>query len=184
MSKKKEQGFMERLSKERVKSIFKSFAAEEQEWRRRGFDLDDKMKKLDKQMDRLRQERATLEKERFEETWFARLVEPLAKLMLVPLELRMGCKLTYEMLGPHGVTCAVSVHFYKVGVPEKQRFEGDNCVSITFRPGNLDIAELFIVDYTKNTGRYSPGTIGQINGMNYPGVPVKQDLDFILKYVR
>ena len=40
----------------------------------------------------------------------------------------------FEILGPFGMSNEVSIHFYKNGVGEKEKFEGDNCLSITFVP--------------------------------------------------
>lgn len=168
----------------RVNAIFRAFTEQERRWRERGFDIDRRWGKLEKQMDVLRQERKQLEEERYRAMWFSRLIEPLAKMIAEALEARTGVKRTYELFGPFGLECEVAVHFYKVGVTDKKKFNGDNCLSITFRPGSLDVAELFVVDYTKDINKYPKGSIGQVNGLNYPSVPVKQDLEFLLGFVR
>lgn len=91
----------------------------------------------------------------------------------------------YELLGPFGLTSETAIHFYRIGVDEKHLFDGDNCVSISFRPGDLDKGELRIVDYKKNTGEFREGTIGEVNGMNHPTIPLSPDMTIeeLLKWV-
>lgn len=46
----------------------------------------------------------------------------------------------------------------------------DQSRSLTFTPGR-DFA-LMLKDYSKNLQRFKPGTLGEINGMNYGTIPV------------
>ena len=113
--------------------------------------------------------------------WKEELIEPIAEEMIKHFPDRY-----YEILGPFGLSAELSIHFYKKGVDEKHRFEGDNCVSISFRPEDLDKGELSIVNNKKDTGRFAKGTLGEINGFNYPVIQLSPDttIDELLQYVR
>ena len=63
----------------------------------------------------------------------------------------------FEILGPFGLHSEVSIHFYKNGVSEKEKFDGDNCLSITFVPIDLNDEELAILDTETNTHEYPEG---------------------------
>lgn len=91
----------------------------------------------------------------------------------------------YEILGPFGLSCEVGLHLYRIGVDEKHLFDGDNCKSITFRPGDLEKGELRIVDYKTNTGEFRKDTLGEVNGMNHPEIPLSPDttIEELLKWV-
>jgi len=165
-----------------VEKIFRRFVAHNARLKKRRAVIERKLAKLDKQRRELldKNKQALLN----EKPWFVELLEPLAKIMVKVIEARTGVPRTYELLGPFGLSSEVSIHFYKVGVPENKKLDGDNCLSITFRPGDLDAGELFVVDYTKDTHEFPDGSIGQINGLNHPSVPVKHQVDFLLGFVR
>ena len=111
-------------------------------------------------------------------SWVNELLEPIAKAMVKRMPDRY-----YDILGPFGMTSETSIHFYKEGIEKKQLFNGDNCKSITFRPTDLDKGEISLVDQTQNTERYAEGTLGDINGMNYPTVPMKKSIDELLAFM-
>jgi len=71
----------------------------------------------------------------------------------------------YEIFGPFGLGCTTSIHFYKKKVVH----------SLTLRPGNLDIGELRVVDFSRNIKEFSKDTIGDINGFNYPEIDIPKD---------
>ena len=104
--------------------------------------------------------------------WIDRLVAPIAK----ALEGRFP-EYESDILGPFGICCHTSIHLYRKGVADDKRFEGDNCLSLTFEPGDLEVGELRLKDHTQDTHRYPPGSIGEVNGMNYPTVPVPPEAD-------
>jgi len=83
----------------------------------------------------------------------------------------------FEILGPFGLHSEVSIHFYKNGVSEKEKFDGDNCLSITFVSIDLNDAELAILDLETNTHDYPEGSIAAMNGANHPRVPILSFLE-------
>ncbi|WP_372997646.1 hypothetical protein [Marinobacter sp.] len=74
-----------------------------------------------------------------------------------------------EVLGPMGIGARVSFHCYKNA--------GDSIQDIqvmTVEPCLTDLSDspLRVVDYSTNTGRYAPGTTGDVNGLNHPCRPI------------
>jgi len=100
-------------------------------------------------------------------SWIDEIIKPIAEEMIKHFPDRQ-----YDILGPFGLTCETAIHFYLNGSDNIE-----SCLSITFRPGDLDKGEIKIVDYSKNTMRYRENTLGEINGMNYPSVPIPKDAD-------
>jgi len=88
-----------------------------------------------------------------------------------------------DVLGPFGLGSEVSIHLYKKGVSKDKRTEGNNCISITFRPGDLDKGELLIKDYRQNTGRFAGGTVGEVNGFNFPSIPFDWKMDTLVRII-
>lgn len=99
----------------------------------------------------------------------------------------------YEILGPFGLGCETSIHFYK----NKAKKAKDNkeyhamwdadknfCKSVTFRPLELKKGELVIVNYKKNTGEFKKGTIGEINGLNHPTLPMPKTIQELRRFVK
>lgn len=111
-------------------------------------------------------------------SWIDELIEPIAKLMVERMPDRY-----YEILGPFGLSAEVSIHFDRKGVDEKHRFDGDNCLSITFRPNDLNKGEICLVDHTVNTGQYREGTIGEMNGGNYQTKPMLNTVDELMDWL-
>lgn len=112
--------------------------------------------------------------------WKEALIKPIAEELIQHFPGRR-----YEILGPFGLSAEVGVHFYRIGVDEKHLFDGDNCISISFRPGDLEKGELKVVDSKTNTGEFREGTIGALNGMNHPEIPLSPDMTIeeLLKWV-
>lgn len=133
-----------------------------------------KIEQREKQIERLKKK---LDKLPF---WQDALIKPIAEELIKQYTDRY-----YEILGPFGLSSETSIHFYRIGVDEKHKFDGDNCISITFRPGNLEKGELRLVDHKKNTGEFREGTLGALNGMNYPTIPLSPDttIEELLKWV-
>ena len=102
--------------------------------------------------------------------WIDSLVKPIAEAMLPFLPDRY-----FKILGPFGLGCQTAIHFYKNG--SNDAVGNGNCISITFEPGTLREGDLFVVDYLVNTGEFSPNSIGAINGMNNPKIPVPDYAD-------
>jgi len=100
------------------------------------------------------------------------VLESLAKALAAELDR------DWDILGPFGLRCTMSIHLYKKGVDEDDQLLGDNCLSITFIPGNCEMGQFYVLDYSRNTGRYPKGSIGDFNDMNYVAVEVLEDADF------
>ena len=120
-----------------------------------------RIRQREKQIERLKKK---LDKLPF---WKDALIKPIAEELIKHFPDRC-----YDILGPFGLSSETSIHFYRTGVDEKHKFDGDNCISITFRPGDLEKGELRIVDHKTNTGEFREGTLGEVNGMNHPTIPL------------
>jgi hypothetical protein len=113
-------------------------------------------------------------------SWIDDILRPIAEAMLKELP---GYD-RFAILGPFGIGADTSIHFYKEGVDDREMLEGDNCLSITFTPDDLADGKLSVKDFTKNTGRFSPGTIGELNRMNYPNKPMVPDVGWLLNWLK
>ena len=112
-------------------------------------------------------------------SWVENLIEPIAKEMVKQMPDRY-----YKILGPFGLSAETSIHFYKKGIPEKETFENDNCISITFVPRDLSKGELLLRDYSIDTHTYSEGSMGEMNGMNHPDLPIKDGIDGLMGWMK
>jgi len=74
----------------------------------------------------------------------------------------------YELAGPFGLDCETSISLYQ----DKELLS-----FLQFVPGNLDEGEILLRDYTVDTHKFSPGTLGELNGMNHPDIPIPIDAD-------
>jgi len=96
--------------------------------------------------------------------WVRQIVHPIAK----QIE-DAGGFARVKVLGPMGIGARVSLHCY-----QNDGDSIDDIRSITFEP-NLDSdseSPLAMVDYSENSRRYEPGTMGEMNGLNFPAVPI------------
>ena len=108
-------------------------------------------------------------------SWIDEIIEPIAKAMTEQLPDRH-----YEVLGPFGLCARVSIHFYRDEITGQSRWKGDNTLSITFDPADLNAGDIQIVDYETNTGRFAKGTLGEVNGMNYPTIPMPETIEGLI----
>lgn len=127
-----------------------------------------------KQIERLEKKLSNLE----HSSWIDELVEPIAKAMIRKMPDRY-----YDIFGPFGMCAETSIHFYKSGIEPNQLFDGDNCRSITFRPKDLDVGELVLVDHTQNSHQYAPDTLGEVNGMNSLELPMKESINELMDFM-
>lgn len=105
-------------------------------------------------------------------TWIERIVEPIA----MRLALVLGRE--PEILGPFGICSHVSIH---LKVPSGN---GETVRSITFT-SQYDADDEIVLcwrDWSRDTGKYPRGTMGEINGMNHPSEPIPDaaDLDWFI----
>ena len=113
-------------------------------------------------------------------SWVSTLLKPLARQMCKALNTKH-----WEILGPFGLNCETSIWFWNT----KEEHKECNVYSITFRPNiNRDNPSTFgftVKDYSVNTKRYASGTLGEVNGGNYPSIfpPDDADLQWFLDKV-
>ncbi len=102
-------------------------------------------------------------------SWINLIVEEIAKELIKFMPGRC-----YDILGPFGIPANTAIHFYK---DETRSMEG--CRSINFRPGDLNRGELHRVDYSRNTNQYGRGSLGELNGLNYPSIPISPETEIV-----
>ena len=102
--------------------------------------------------------------------WNDCLVKPIAEELVKRLP-----NTTYEILGPFGIGARTSIHFYKKGISETQKFQKGNCRSITFEPTDLNQGLLSVVDEKTDTDSYSKNSLGELNGFNHPTILLAVD---------
>jgi len=95
----------------------------------------------------------------------------------------------HKILGPFGLGAHLSIHFFKnPHIKGMKSLEDGNCKSITFTPKHgqhpWDLTAE-IVNRAIDTGRFKPGTLAQVNGMNHPKMAlpdtIKKLVELILK---
>lgn len=67
-----------------------------------------------------------------------------------------------EVYGPQGIGARVTFILKKSKDKKGWKWAG-------IEPSKDD---LYIKDYRTNTGKYAPGTIGELNGMNFPNIKI------------
>jgi len=152
----------------KLKTIINSYVSKKSDYKARADYLEAKISHRRAQL-------ARLEKRKSKNyiagpSWVDEIIKPIAVEMAKNFTDRH-----YDILGPFGLTCETAIHFYRGN--EKIGYKKDSCLSITFRPGNLDDGEITVVDYSKNTKRYGENTIGGMNGMNFKSVSIPKDVD-------
>jgi hypothetical protein len=112
-------------------------------------------------------------------SWIDELLKPIAEEMEKQMPDRY-----YEILGPFGMDAVTAIHFYRKELPEGKKLIDNNCISITFVPFSLEEGKLGLKDYTKNTHTWAEGTIGEMNDMNYPTIPMKETIDELMEWLK
>jgi hypothetical protein len=115
-------------------------------------------------------------------SWIDTLLHPLA----VEIAAKIG-RSKWEVMGPFGLGCETSIHFWDT--PEQRK--ECNVDSLTFRPdlhfyeGRETNPFGVQVKGKKNTKTFKAGSIGELNGGNYPSIvpPADADLDWFIKHI-
>lgn len=89
--------------------------------------------------------------------WREEVVIPLAKAMSNHIELK---DMALSIGTPMGLTCQTMAVWS----------DGKEKKSITFRSGDLDSGEVMVVDWSVDTRKYPPGTLGWYNQMNFKSI--------------
>jgi hypothetical protein len=98
--------------------------------------------------------------------WTDFIIEEIAKEML----LYFPDEYSYEIRGPYGLGSRVVIDI-KANLKDLPEY------SFTFTPNlseNSD-SNLMWIDRSMHTNRFAPGTIGEINGFNYPNIPIPNE---------
>jgi hypothetical protein len=142
--------------------------------------IESKIQLRQKQIERLERKMERLEKTR--PWWIDMIIKPIAEELTKELE-----NVYYDILGPFGISAETSIHFYPDEFKNQDRKEWnwDNVKSITFIPYDLKNGEIGIRDYTKNTGKFAKGTIGELNGLNHPTIELDTSMEIkdLLKFI-
>jgi hypothetical protein len=112
-------------------------------------------------------------------SWIDGLLKPIGEAMLKRPELKNRWM---DILGPSGIGARTSLHFYKNGVPEAEKFNGNNCLSIKFEPDDICIGKLRLVDTAVDTKEFKAGTVGEMNGLNHPLVEMPKSIEALVKW--
>lgn len=137
-----------------------------------------KIHSIEKQIKCLEEEKRTLENTPPNSFWVDAIIKPIAEAMTERLPDRY-----HAVLGPFGLSSEVSIHFYKKDIPEKELFEGDNCLSISFRPTDLDNGKISVVNDKMFTDEWEDDTVGAMNGLNNPTVVMKPDIEWLMHWL-
>jgi hypothetical protein len=92
-----------------------------------------------------------------------------------------------NIMGPFGLCCEWSLDFFKdINQPINTKYSQHNHRGVVLRDIDLDGKTLKVVDYNHDTGKFKPGTIGQLNGLNYPGIKFSagDSLDDLVQYFK
>lgn len=95
---------------------------------------------------------------------------------------------TYELMGPFGMQATLSIHFYKEAIKPGDPWLEDNCISVAFVPGRVfsttGDGQVDLLDTATDTGQYGQGTMGDVNGMNHPRVPMPDTIEELVAWMK
>ena len=145
-----------------VSDLSKAYAEAEIRCHRRRVEIEREIKDLKAELDWLKAP-----------SWIEMVVEKIAKEMQKEFPDRH-----FEILGPFGMNNETSIHFYKNGIGEKEKFARDNCLNIAFVPSfDNGSFELAILDTETDTHEFPDGSIAALNGANHPKIPILPSLE-------
>lgn len=127
--------------------------------------------KIERDMERLKKE--------IDKLRYPHLLNYLKKLGKAVLPKIKGA-VSFETMGPFGLGSECSIYFYAQG---KNGKKGRTLAGATFtRYGD----GFGLKDYSKKINRYSPGTIGEMNGGNYDTIEIteKMTLDWFVRFAK
>lgn len=155
-----------------IEQIKKSYQRKQKLYHTKQDNIQKQIKKLDEKKKHLEEKNKNMTYPHFKENY----LKPIAEELLKHLPNRY-----YEILGCFGLNCEASIHFYKKDITKENMFEGDNCISLTFRPRDDD---LVLVNHLVNTHLYPQGSLGELNGDNYTTLPMKKNIKELLKFMK
>lgn len=119
------------------------------------------IERLEKKIKRLRNEAPS---------WVGSLIKPIAEAMAAELNQRV------EISGPFGLGCNVLVFFYDPADSEPTERQTPTGY-LKFTDRDLENGEVALRDYTKDTGGFGPNSIGRMNDLHQPHIPIPTDAD-------
>lgn len=137
-----------------------------------------KQRKLEAQKRAIEKKVEVIEKQ-IKDMRYPHLLDYLKKLGKAALPLIPGA-VDFKTYGPFGLGCECSIYFHSKG---KKGKEGKTLGGATFtRYGD----GYGLVDYSKDTGRFPKGSIGEMNGGNYNTIEIteKMDLAWFVKFAK
>jgi hypothetical protein len=110
--------------------------------------------------------------------WWRMLVTPIFEFLLPHFP---DYRLTMAD-GPQGVSSTVHIWVEDPNLTggAYERLVG----GIAFRPGDLAKGNLRVIDYSQHLDTFAPGSVGWLNGLNFPDVPCPDDPNDILAQVQ
>lgn len=164
----------------KIQTLANNFVVAYEAYRFKSTEMEAKIESAELRLEELKNERKALSYP----SWIDTIIWPIAK----ELGEQHFPDYDIEVLGPFGICAEVPIHFYRKGIPEKERWmwvEG-NIKSVCLIPGELQKGEILIRDRSIDTGEYKPGTIAEINGMNHPSVKIPEDAEvsYLLQWVK
>lgn len=134
-------------------------------------------------------------------SWIDMIIEPLADKLA--RKYRSTVPYMARVLGPFGIGCRISIHFHRqdtwnryeefyISASVSERKLMSNALwygghRITFEPCDYGSKrKVNVVDYRVNLGIYPLGTVGSINGFNYPTepIPTNASLNWFLMWIK
>lgn len=82
----------------------------------------------------------------------------------------------FEVYGPFGMSATTSIHGVR-RLPDGSGSGAEFIGSLTFRPADLGHGAISLVDYSLKVRDYAPGTIGEMNGLNYGVKPLPETFE-------
>ncbi len=141
-----------------LKSISQEYVAKLQEYEKTQANY----RRLRDKYERLAKKYQTLEYKQKYPHWKGNYLAPIAEELI-----KQFPDSHYDIAGPFGLSNETSISI-----------ENQNNILLAFLEfvhGDLDKGEFFLRDYKTDTHAFSKGTIGEVNGMNHPNIPIPQD---------
>lgn len=90
---------------------------------------------------------------------------------------------SFEIYGPFGMCNEWSIYFRSNKKDPKSPGDFKTLAGASFARTDEGYG---LRDYSKNTGRFAKGSIGELNGMNYPTIEIteKMTLDWFVKFAK
>ncbi len=151
-----------------LKVITREYTAKLQEYEMRQANF----RRLRNKHKRLQEKYEALELKQEYPHWNDHYLKPLAEELV-----KLFPDAYYEIAGPFGLDCETSI---SIESPNKVLL-----AFLQFVPGDCNKGEFYLRDYKTDTPKFSPGTIGEMNGMNHPRIPIPQDatVDWFLEKI-